>query len=87
MKKKTVTLYFVNGPVPAADAFAEAEKLPGQVSFRNALFVGPEDKPEACDYVAGDVPPQYAQFPRHGDKHAVGNTSEEAAPAAAWKAN
>lgn len=58
-------LFFVNGPAPTAEQIVEAEALPTNVSFRNALAVPAENHAlEECDGVAGEVPAIYAaRFP------------------------
>ena len=58
-------LFFTNGPAPTAEQLAEANKLNGNICFRNAKYV-PDDPHalEDCDGVAGDVPAIYsAKYP------------------------
>lgn len=59
MKQATI-LFFVDGPMPTAEQFAEAQKLPAQVKFRNAQQVPDSGALEAADGVAGSVPQRYA---------------------------
>ena len=50
-------LFFTNGPAPTAEQLAEANKLNGNICFRNAKYVPAEPHAlEDCDGVAGDVP-------------------------------
>lgn len=66
MKLKALKiLFFVNGPAPTAEQFAEAEALSGNIAFRNALAVPSDNHAlEDCDGVAGEVPAIYsAKFP------------------------
>ena len=58
-------LFFTNGPAPTAEQLAEANKLNGQICFRNAKYVPAEPHGlEDCDGVAGDVPAIYsAEYP------------------------
>ncbi|UUV44522.1 hypothetical protein RCMOTHERGOOSE_12 [Rhodobacter phage RcMotherGoose] len=57
-------LYFVRGAAPSPAQLAEAHSLNANVCFRNALAISNEAALEACDGVAGDVPPVYsAKFP------------------------
>lgn len=57
-------LYFVRGAAPSPAQLAEAGALNANVCFRNALAISNEAALEACDGVAGDVPPVYsAKFP------------------------
>ena len=58
-------LFFTNGPAPTAEQLAEANKLSGNICFRNAKYVPAEPHGlEDCDGVAGDVPAIYsAQYP------------------------
>ena len=58
-------LFFTNGPAPTAEQLAEANKLNGQICFRNAKYVPAEPHGlEECDGVAGDVPAIYsAEYP------------------------
>lgn len=61
-KNKPRILFFVDGMVPSELDKAEAATL-GKVAFRNAHRINSEDQPEACDYVAGLVPPNYSHIP------------------------
>ena len=58
-------LFFTNGPAPTAEQLAEANKLNGNICFRNAKYVPAEPHGlEDCDGVAGDVPDIYsAKYP------------------------
>ena len=58
-------LFFTNGPAPTAEQLAEANKLNGNICFRNAKYVPAEPHAlEDCDGVAGDVPAVYsAEYP------------------------
>lgn len=58
-------LFFTNGPAPTAEQLAEANKLNGNICFRNAKYVPAEPHGlEDCDGVAGDVPAIYsAEYP------------------------
>ena len=58
-------LFFTNGPAPTAEQLAEANKLNGNICFRNAKYVPAEPHAlEECDGVAGDVPAIYsAEYP------------------------
>lgn len=58
-------LFFTNGPAPTAEQLAEANKLNGNICFRNAKYVPAEPHAlEDCDGVAGDVPAIYsAKYP------------------------
>lgn len=65
--KQPKILYFVNGSAPsAADQLAVIE-LGVSVFYRNARFVGADEKPEPCDGVAGHVPAAYADIPSAED--------------------
>lgn len=62
-------LFFVNGPAPSAENYAEAATISANVCFRNARCV-PADATglEECDGVTGAVPPVYAaKFPTAED--------------------
>lgn len=62
-------LYFHNGIVPqdeAIDRAARYEAL-GVVCFRNAEKIEAGTITEKAEYVAGDVPPDYAMYPRADD--------------------
>lgn len=56
-------LFFVDGMAPSSEDMAEAAEITGQVCFRNARAIASEGSLEACDGVAGKVPPQYAKLP------------------------
>lgn len=56
-------LFFVDGMAPSSEDMAEAAEITGQVCFRNARAIASEGSLEACDGVAGKVPPQYATLP------------------------
>lgn len=53
-------LFFVNGPLPTDEQRTEAEAFGPGVVFRNAALIRPDDRPEAFDDVAGEVPEIYA---------------------------
>ena len=60
--KPAKILFFVDGPAPTPEDFAEASELNGTVVFRNARAVPSEAHSlEICDGVAGKVPPIYAE--------------------------
>lgn len=60
--KQARILFFVDGPAPSADDFAEAEALSANVVFRNARAVSDDPQSlEICDGVAGQVPRLYAE--------------------------
>jgi hypothetical protein len=63
--KPAYILFFVDGPAPTAEDFAQAAAMPAKVVFRNARAVPLEPHSmEICDGVAGCVPDLYAQkFP------------------------
>lgn len=63
--KQARILFFVDGPAPTADDFAEAAQIAGNVVFRNARAVSDDPQSlEICDGVAGCVPTLYAEkFP------------------------
>lgn len=56
-------LFFVDGMAPSSEDMAEAAEITGQVCFRNARAISAEGSLEACDGVAGKVPPQYSKLP------------------------
>lgn len=56
-------LFFIAGPVPTAEEYEAAARINGNVSFRNASVIGPGDRTEECDGVAGTVPDVYKKFP------------------------
>ncbi len=60
-------LYFINGTTPTPEEFDEANKLGGNVGFRNAQYVNDDDNPEDCDGVAASnpdfIPKPYKDFP------------------------
>jgi len=56
-------LYFINGIAPSEKDLAEAEKIQGVVSFRNAKHVSEDSGVETCDGVAGAAPASYSSFP------------------------
>lgn len=60
--KPAKILFFVDGPAPTPEDYAEASELNGTVVFRNARAVPSEAHSlEICDGVAGKVPPIYAE--------------------------
>lgn len=63
--KPAKILFFVDGPAPTPEDYAEAAALNATVNFRNARAVPSEPHAlEICDGVAGKVPPIYAErFP------------------------
>ena len=63
MHKTPRILFFINGSNPTLEQRAEALKYGTSVAFRNARFVGSDEKPEACDGVIGEVPKNYKGVP------------------------
>ena len=64
LKNGTKILYFIDGPTPSEKDISVAEKLDGNVVFRNGLFVNDElgeGQVEKCDFVCGQVPDIYAK--------------------------
>jgi len=63
--KRAKILFFVDGPAPSAEDFAQAAEMAANVVFRNARAVPSEPHAlEICDGVAGKVPAIYAdKFP------------------------
>ena len=63
--KPAKILFFVDGPAPTPEDYAEAAELSATVNFRNARAVPSEPHAlEICDGVAGKVPAIYAErFP------------------------
>lgn len=63
--KPAKILFFVDGPAPSPEDYAEAAALNATVNFRNARAVPSEPHAlEICDGVAGKVPAIYAErFP------------------------
>lgn len=58
--KPAKILFFVDGPAPSPEDFAEAAELKATVVFRNARAVPSEPHSlEICDGVAGKVPAIY----------------------------
>lgn len=61
--KQPRVIYFSKGMVPTEDEIKEAQRCGNNVVVRNASLVEPKLNPgqiEACEYVAGVVPPAYA---------------------------
>jgi len=56
-------LFFIDGFQPSPDDLAAASEIAGQVCFRNARVIPSEGALEACDGVAGHVPPTYKKLP------------------------
>lgn len=54
-------LYFVDGMVPTVEDIAAGSDLKAHVCYRNARAVPADGALEACDGVAGCVPPRYAE--------------------------
>lgn len=65
--KRAKILFFVDGMAPTAADFAEASEMAAQICFRNARAVSADSTVEACDGVAGCVPPLYAELPAAAD--------------------
>lgn len=59
---KTDGLYFTEDRLPTPEERAEADNL-GIFKFRVAKFVGENETPEPCKYVAGKVPAVYKKVP------------------------
>ncbi|MCY1543495.1 hypothetical protein D9M68_793150 [compost metagenome] len=57
--KQPKILYFIDDAVPTAEDYDAVAEIGSPVAFRNAAHIGPDDKPEACDAVAGAVPAVY----------------------------
>lgn len=73
-------LYFINGPVPTDEQLTNISPL-RNASFRNAVNVSSEERPEACDFVMGDVPAAYSHVPVWGAAtEAEGETEVPADP-------
>lgn len=63
-KQKKTTLYFTKGGRLSEDDVAAMNSIPGGAFHRNASLIGPDDKLEPCDAVAGPaVPEQYKDKP------------------------
>lgn len=65
--KQPFILFFVAGMVPTPKERSAAQKLRGQVGWRNASAINEEDAPEPCDGVAALsrdlIPSNYKKFP------------------------
>ena len=61
--KQANILYFINSPMPTDEQLAEAYSMNAKVMFRNVKFISSEEKPEAADGVAGEVPEIYKDYP------------------------
>jgi Tfp pilus assembly protein FimV len=57
--KEPKIICFHKGSVPSIEALELADKYGSGVVFRNASFVGSNDKPEECAGVCGEVPEVY----------------------------
>jgi hypothetical protein len=58
-------LYFIDGPAPTDEQLRDISPL-RNASFRNAVNVSSDERPEACDFVMGSVPPAYSHMPVWG---------------------
>jgi hypothetical protein len=63
MTKAPRILYFLTGPVPTEAERKDAVRYGSGVTYRNANLVPSEGATEACDGVAGTVPPLYKDKP------------------------
>lgn len=59
--RQAVILYFIDGPMPTAEQFAEGQSMAAQVKYRNAQQVPDSGALERADGVAGSVPSRYAE--------------------------
>jgi hypothetical protein len=80
--KKEITLYFIKGTVPTPEQLAEGNAIGAR--FRNADLV--EGAPEACDFVAGNIPELYQDKPLHPSLANTAPTDEQAEAEAKAKA-
>jgi hypothetical protein len=60
-KKSRRVLFWINGSKPTADELGEAERIDGQVMFRNAQHVPLEGAMEPFDVLAGPAIPERYQ--------------------------
>lgn len=58
LKAKKVTLYFTEGSRLSEKDIDAINTIPGGAFHRNASLIGPDDKLEECDAVAGPAIPQ-----------------------------
>lgn len=80
MAFKRVTLYFTPGSNLTDEDIEAINAIPGGAFHRNASYIGPEDKMERCDFVAGPaIPQQYrdAGIPVVGDVDGDGDADGE----------
>lgn len=59
-KKPIKTLYFINGPMPNEEQQAEIDEISGVAAVRNVRVLRDDAPIEDFDFVAGEVPEQYA---------------------------
>lgn len=66
MPAKSRVIFFICDCAPSKEELAECESLERpkrHIVYRNAKYIGPKDSLEACDAVAGCVPPSYSHLP------------------------
>lgn len=75
--KPAVILFFVDGNAPSPEDYLKAQELGGDVRFRNARAVDPDDTSlEICDGVTGAVPSNYANAYPTAEKAVSAKKSE-----------
>lgn len=56
-------LFFIGDSSPTAEEQLAAASINANVCYRNARYIDPKGALEACDAVAGAVPPSYRSLP------------------------
>lgn len=59
VKRNDVVLFFTKERVVTEEELALSDKIGGKVLFRSSKDIKPDDNTENCNYVIGEVPPQY----------------------------